>query len=239
MGTPHGRDIVSYRLSNCPCNFSGSKRELAKPVTKKAPFTTEMLKAIAQDAKRRNILASLRLGAACLLAFAGFLRFDELANINVCDVNIGFEFLTLRIPRSKSDQMRQGDEVIIARSGLDTCPVAMLEAYMKRGNIQAGSKQKLFRAILSGKAEKLRDTGGLSYTRMSELIHKKLQELGLATGDFSLHSLRAGGATAAARAGVPDRPFKKHGRWKPESAKDGYIEDSLDHRLSVSESLGI
>ena len=35
-----------------------------------------------------------------------------------------------------------------------------------------------------------------------------------------MHSLRAGGATAAANAGVPDRLFKRHGRWKSESAKE-------------------
>jgi len=42
--------------------------------------------------------------------------------------------------------------------------------------------------------------------------------------------LRAGGVTAAANAGVPDRVFKKHGRWRSESAKDGYIEDSVSER---------
>ena len=52
-------------------------------------------------------------------------------------------------------------------------------------------------------------------------------------------SLRSGGATAAANAGVPDRPFKRHGRWASESAKDGYVEDSLSSRLSVSKALGI
>ena len=51
------------------------------------------------------------------------------------------------------------------------------------------------------------------------------------------HSLRSGGATAAANAGVPDRPFKRHGGWANESAKDGYVQDSS--RLSVSKALGI
>ena len=36
------------------------------------------------------------------------------------------------------------------------------------------------------------------------------------------HSLRSGAATAAANADVPDRRFKRHGRWASESAKDGY-----------------
>ena len=53
------------------------------------------------------------------------------------------------------------------------------------------------------------------------------------------HSLRSGGATAAARAGIPDRLFKRHGRWRSEKAKDGYIQDSMALRLSVSQSLGI
>ena len=46
------------------------------------------------------------------------------------------------------------------------------------------------------------------------------------TAQFGLHSLRAGGASAAANAGVPDRLFKRHGRWRSKAAKDGYIKDS-------------
>jgi len=83
--------------------LEGLKRKLAKPVVKKAPFKAQMLGAIANDARRTNTLASLRLGAACLLSFAGFLRFDELANLNVCDLEIGREFLKLKIPCSKND----------------------------------------------------------------------------------------------------------------------------------------
>ena len=47
------------------------------------------------------------------------------------------------------------------------------------------------------------------------------------------HSLRSGGATVAANAGIPDRLFKRHGRWSSDSAKDGYVKDSLFSRLSV------
>ena len=54
-----------------------------------------------------------------------------------------------------------------------------------------------------------------------------------------MHSLRAGGATAAANAGVEDRLFKCHGRWKSETAKDSYVKDSVERRLEVSKQLGI
>jgi len=51
--------------------------------------------------------------------------------------------------------------------------------------------------------------------------------------------MRAGVVTQAANAGVPDRLFKGHGRWKLENAKDGYIDDSLEQRLSVTKHLGL
>jgi hypothetical protein len=47
----------------------------------------------------------------------------------------------------------------------------------------------------------------------------------------------AGGATAAASAGVDDRLFKKHGRWKSDSAKDGYVKKSISNRMTVSKHI--
>jgi hypothetical protein len=38
-----------------------------------------------------------------------------------------------------------------------------------------------------------------------------LEAVGLEKRKFGLHSLRSGGATAAAAAGIDDRLFKKHG----------------------------
>ena len=44
---------------------------------------------------------------------------------------------------------------------------------------------------------------------MRELFLEKLQQLGYDKSQYSLHSLRAGGATQAANAGVPDRLFSE------------------------------
>ena len=38
----------------------------------------------------------------------------------------------------------------------------------------------------------------------------------------------------AANSGVSDRVFQKHGRWKSVQAKDIYVDDDLDQRLSLS-----
>ena len=98
----------------------------------------------------------------------------------------------------------------------------------------------LFRAIVRTKeGECLRKAGGLSYPRLRELLLDKIAKFGFDPALFGMHSLRAGGATAAAYAGVQDRLLKRHGRWKSEAAKDGYVKDSVQRWLEVSKSLGI
>ena len=187
-------------------------------------------------AKQTGTLTDMRLTAACLVGFAGFLRFSELIKLKTSDVFLREDAMVIKIPHSKTDQLRKGDEVIIARSGKATCPVA----YLERSGASLQEQKFLFRPICkSKKGERLRDAGNISYSCLWEHFKKKVSKLGYNPTEFGLHSLRAGGATTAANAGVPDRLFKRHGRWKLEGAKDGYIDDSVDRRLSVTRQLGL
>ncbi|XP_057290778.1 uncharacterized protein LOC130613452 [Hydractinia symbiolongicarpus] len=77
----------------------------------------------------------------------------------------------------------------------------------------------------------------ITSSRKNERLRPKHEPL--SSPKFSPHSLRSGGATAAANRGVPDRLFKRHGRWRSEKAKDGYVQDDISILLSVSESLGL
>ena len=149
--------------------------------------------------------------------------------------------LKICIPQSKTDQLRKGDEVVIARSSAPTCPVKMLERYIHMAKIdKMDTELFLFRPLIkSKKGECLRAGGPLGYSTPRELFKKKMRDLGYPTENLGIHSLRAGGATAAANAGVPDRLFKRYGRWRSENAKDGYVEDAWEKRLSVSRQLGL
>ena len=115
--------------------MEGLQRSLAKPVVKKEPITVETLEAIVQDAEKSGTLTDLHLATACLLGFSGFLRFSELINLRPCDFNIAEEMMTIKIRHSKTDQWRQGDEILIARTANKTCLVAMLERYMRVTNM--------------------------------------------------------------------------------------------------------
>ena len=221
--------------------LAGAKHMLAHRTQKKEPITPEILKNLVDKfAFPGASLSSIRVVTICLVGFAGFLRFNEMANIKEADIQIYSDHLELFIESSKTDQYRDGARIIIARSEQNTCPVGMLERYMQLGNIGNSPELPLFRGIVHTRSgEQLRKKGGISYTRVREIVLEKLSELGLDRKQFGLHSLRSGGASAAACAGVPDRLFKRHGRWRSENAKDGYVKDSVENQLSVSKRIGL
>ena len=214
----------------------GLTRKLAKPVRKKEPVTVEMLSAIAQASS--DSLTDLRLLAMAMLAFSAFLRCDELIKLRCCDITFNGESMSMRLPKNKTDQYRDGAVMLVARTGSSTCPVSIMEKYFSKAELTQDAPTYVFRGIVHTKTgERLQRSGHLSYTRVRELVKQKLAGIGYDVTKIGMHSFRSGGATAAANAGVPDRLFKRHGRWHSESAKDGYVKDSLEARLSVSRGL--
>ena len=79
----------------------------------------------------------------------------------------------------------------------------------------------------------------ISYTTARENVLDALNKIGLNSKKFGLHSLRAGGAAAAASLGVSDRLFQKHGRWKSERVKNRYIYENIPVLLQVTKNLGL
>ena len=86
-----------------------------------------------------------------------------------------------------------------------------------------GKSGLLFYPLMS-KGKRLRPNG-LIYSHLHELLLDRLRVLGYPAEQLGIHSLRVGGATATAGSGVPNRLLKRHGRWRSETAKDGYVKD--------------
>ena len=107
--------------------------------------------------------------------------------------------------------------------------------------VPEGSVDYIFRPLSFCKSSNTYILGKcyLSYSTARDILLSALENLGLDKKSFGLHCLRSGGATAAAEAKVEDRLFKKHGRWKTDKAKDGYVKESITERLNVTKNLGI
>ena len=165
----------------------------------------------------------------CLLGYAGFLRFDELVNIRRSDIFMQEMQIKLYISKGKTDQLKSGSWVVIAKTNKETCPVKYLQMYLSVFNIHENSDEFIFQKasyIKKLDSYTLRKGDHFSYTRVRKKFLEKLGKIGLNTSKLGLHSLRSGGATQATNSGVCDRLFKKHGRWKSESAKDRYVKEN-------------
>ena len=199
---------------------AGAQRLLAHQTTKKEPITVSQLEQlVASKADSMASLYNIRSVVICLLAFAAFLRFDELAKLVRSDVKIENDMLKLFIQSSKTDQYRDGAWIVVASSGKATCPVAIMNCSLERTGLSCDSPLfcQLSKTKCSYNCYRPRSEG-LSYSRLRELVLQVFKDVVPGISAIGTHSLRSGWATSAANACVPDRLFKRRGRWASESA---------------------
>jgi site-specific recombinase XerD len=221
----------------------GLRRKQAKPTVRKEPFTKDHIHQLISELDKCSVV-ELRNTVLIVLAYFALLRVSELLQIRACDVLILQDRLELVIPTSKCDQLRSGSKVLVAKLGGAFCPVELLCSYLNAVNINVFSdtydSQFIFRRVVpsAGSFVLSKNNVPMTYSRVREVVKEKAKQIGLDGSLFSTHSMRAGGATSAARAGVSERCLQRHGRWATSSSKNRYIEDSIDSQLSVSKVLG-
>ncbi|VDI24493.1 Hypothetical predicted protein [Mytilus galloprovincialis] len=136
-----------------------AKRTAYKTVTKKEPVTTstDMLIQLCEKYSDSEDLLIVRDLTMTLLGFAGFfLRYDELSSLLFSNVKVKDDFLVLYLNKSKTDQYRQGNEVLISKGFSVACPFNMYLKYVRLAGFVEGSEMFLFRPVFrSGNTCKL------------------------------------------------------------------------------------
>lgn len=216
-----------------------AKRIRSKPRQKKDIVTAEMLQNLCSLYTDCEDVVELRDLCMITLAFSGFLRFNELSNLHCNDIKLNSDHIVVNIRKSKTDIYRKGNEILIAKGSSSACPYKMIQKYMSVAGLSVQSNEYLFKPAFRSKnvSALIKKNKSLSYTRAKECMVGKLK---IVAPDLKLgtHSLRASGATAAANAaGVSERCLKRHGRWKTDMAKDGYIYDSIEKKLTITKKL--
>lgn len=231
-----------------------SRRQLVAQPLQRDPVTASDLRLLIDkfagpSAKLRDLMHVTTMA----LMYAGFLRFSDAAHISVHDSLMVFTptHVALFLSQSKTDQHMDGEWVVVARTTGKYCPVALLQRLLQEGRYKRVPEQPtedvgpLLRAVGPG-GNSLKQVVGtivspvqaLGYSSFLESCKRLCREAGIFK-NIGLHSFRIGGATTAAAAGVPDRLFKQHGRWRTDESKDRYVRESLENVLSVSQALGL
>ena len=115
-----------------------AKRTAYKTVTKKEPVTTDMLIQLCEKYSDSEDLLIVRDLTMTLLGFAGFLRYDELSSLLCSNVKVRDDFLVLYLNKSKTDQYRQGNEVLISKGFSVACPFNMYLKYVRLAGFVEG-----------------------------------------------------------------------------------------------------
>ena len=208
-----------FRTDPCEMIVEAAKRCSKPRKKKKEPLAVHHLQQIYEKVgKELCSLLDLRTFTTMVVSFAGFLRYNEIADLRRSDVEFKGTYMKLFIEKSKTDIYRDGQWLLIAKLDSTICPVKILTLYLEKTEIGDTSEEYIFRAMTWFKStakHRLRAANKkMAYSTARSNMLNLAQKIGLDVTKFGLHSLRSGGATAAANNGVPDRLFKRHGRWK-------------------------
>lgn len=217
-----------------------AKRLRGRKSVKKDIVSVELLIELCDNHIGSMDLVTVRDLCMITLGFAGFFRYDELSSIRCSDIKLHSDYFCIQIPKSKVDQYRCGSEVVISKGISSACPYSMLIRYMDLAGLDTKSEGYLFRPLFrSGSVCKpISKDKKLSYTRARQCLLDRLRSVAPDL-NLGLHSLRASGCTKAANEDVNERCLKRHGRWKRDESRDGYIADSLAKKLEITKKLGL
>jgi integrase len=225
--------------------LSGHARLTGQPPVQKLALSVEQIREICVLLDAEDGWTACRDKAAFLLAYGGALRASEVVNAQIQHVQINHRGLTLLIPRSKTDQEAQGQDVSVVRTAnLETCPVTAVEDWLSILNTLGwkGSDPLFPRVRTCGDAalrqcrvEQLR----LSTQGYRAMLKRRCDAIGIDPACIGGHSLRAGHATQAAERGVDVVEIAKQGRWKDLRKVMIYVRSGQRFLYNSSGKLGL
>ena len=166
-----------------------------------------------------NRLKDLRDRALLLIGFAGGLRRSELAAINCKDNERVREGIILTIQRSKTDQDGVGRSIGIPFGRTINCPVRAMEDWLSAARVEDGP---VFRPIdRHGRVS----VGRFSGEAVSLIVQERLAAAGFDPQGYSGHSLRAGFATSATRAGISTFKIRQQTGHASDAMLSRYVRD--------------
>ncbi len=164
-------------------------------------------------------LRGLRDRALLLVGWAVALRRSELVGLKVADLSFELEGVVLTIRRSKTD--REGGRA----SASVAVPLGEQEATLSGHGVAPLARDcggRRGARLSPDRSPRQPPRKSLSDRALAEIVAARAAAAGL-EGDFAGHSLRAGFATAAARAGRSEAAIMRHGRWKSVQIPRRYI----------------
>ena len=211
---------------------------LIKPRPARLPFTLEMLQSSLTLLDLESI-TDLRLLTCLAVGLFGLMRAGEFSisehgepfnvHLHVTRANciVGSSVATIYLPASKTDRYGKGTTITLARvPGSKTCPHCLLQLWLHNTSHTSNPQDHLF--ALHGKPY-MKKAFASEFRALVKNLHKD-------PAHYTPHSLRIGGATLAALAGLSAAVIMDLGRWSSDCYLR-YIKLDANKRAELARTL--
>ena len=200
--------------------LAGIRRRHGRPATRPKPLTADHLADIV--AALGDDPASKRDKALLLMGFCGLLRRSELTSLHYEDIDTA-SGLDITVTRSKTDPHGTGRRIHIGAASDPTLDPkkAVIDWLETRGRHPGPLFSRIHRPATIG-------TKPLTGKSVTNILHKRLADAGLDPAGYSAHSLRSGGATALAKAGLGVHEIADRGGWSSIETLRHYLHSTSD-----------
>jgi integrase len=194
------------------------------PARRRTALRPADLTALLEPLRPDESLTDARDAALLLLGWKAALRTDDLARLDLTDVVVSGEGLTVHLRRSKTDQTGAGDAIGITVSAPDDLLDAVRVWTRWRNRLASHGLHTgpAWRGI--DRYDRRPRTTRLTTKSLAAIITTRAAAAGL-DGDIGGHSLRRGFATSALAGGASERAVQRHGRWRSPASMAGYIDE--------------
>jgi integrase len=212
--------------------LAGIRRTHRMAPDHRLPLSTEQLRAMISTLPETDL--GKRDRAVLLAGFAGAFRRGELVGLDVGDLVFTHEGVIITLKKSKTDQEGRGRRLAICRgANPTTCPVAALETWLTL----VGPTGPLFRPFgLTALAPR---TVRLSDKAVARIVKRACKSAGIDPRQYAGHSLRAGFATSAAKAGASERAIMNQTGHRSLVTVRRYIRDGSLFHQNASGTVGL
>ncbi len=189
----------------------GKRKKQAQPLLK-----DDLLEALVLIDRQKPVKAA-RDRCLMLLGFSGAFRRAELVAIRVEDIKHVDSGVEVFLPRSKTDQQREGDTKFIPCANGVRCPVVALAEWLAVSGIEQGF---VFRAV--DRHDNVSETP-LTAQSVRLIVKKSAERVSGKNSSVTAHSLRSGYITQAAIAGHQIWQIKLVSLHTSDTVVSGYI----------------
>lgn len=219
--------------------LEGAKRKLGRPVKPKEAVSLDLVTRLCNHYAGSSSLWNLRFLVILLLGYAGFLRVEELKSLQVKDIIIHNDHMSVTINKRKNDQYREGHNVLIAKSEKPTCPVSITSKLLDCLKGSSPDSPFIRRIVKTRSNERFHASQGISTTRIREEFKSHVSPFVNDISKYSMHSLKSGAASNPGCRSINNDLLDRHACWRCASSKNRYIKFSTNDLLKVSKSLNI